>query len=333
MDALDRQLLNTIQTEFPLVPRPFQAIGERLGVGEDEVLSRLAALKEARIIRQISAIFDSRALGYRSSLVAFSVQADRVEETAETVSGHRGVSHNYERSHAYNLWFTITVPPGTTVESEVEKLARATRPASYRIFPTVRLFKIGVAFDMTGEQNRGSTNTALAPDEPVELDDQDILAVRALQRDLPLVSRPFATLAESVDMEEDEILDRAQKFLLEGAMRRYAAVLRHREAGFTANAMAAWVVPSERIDEIAPKMAEHSAVSHCYQRPTYPDWPFSIFTMIHGRTNEDCERVIAEISDATGVSDYVLLYSTREFKKARVQYYEPDEDRVAELER
>lgn len=333
MDELDRKLLNALQTDFPLVPEPFAALGEMLGVDEDEVIARVKALKDARIIRQISAIFDSSALGYRSSLVAFRVENDRVEQTAEIVSAHPGVSHNYERNHDYNLWFTITVPPGTTPESEVARIAERARPAAYRMFPTTRLFKIGVAFDMMGAESAGAALKARpAAVEQVEFDQDDVRAIRSLQRDLPLEHKPFGTLAESVGLGEEELLARARKFLEEGAMRRYAAVLRHREAGFAANAMAAWIVPEERIDEIAPTMAANKSVSHCYQRPTYPDWPFSIFTMIHGRTKEDCETAIREISEATGITDYVLLYSTREFKKARVRYYEHEEDRLAGMD-
>jgi DNA-binding Lrp family transcriptional regulator len=332
VDTIDKQLLNIIQREFPVVAEPFRAIGEKVGLLEGEVIARLAALKDARIIRQISAIFDSRALGYQSSLAAFRVTSDRVDITAEIVNAHPGVSHNYLRNHDYNLWFTITVPPGTTVESEVKRLAEKAEPLAYRLFPTIRLYKIGVTFDMTGEQNGGATATTTAPEAPLELDHEDISAIRALQRDLPLVPRPFAVLGEAADMEEEEILTRAHRFLIEGAMRRYAAVLRHREAGFTANAMVAWIVAEDKMEEVAPKMAAHPAVSHCYQRPTYPDWPFSIFTMIHGRTNEDCEQVVREITEATGISEHVLLYSTREFKKARVQYYEHEEDPLAGMD-
>jgi siroheme decarboxylase len=332
MDDLDKNLLNLLQTDFPLVAEPFATLGEKLGIGEDEVIARIAALKEQRIIRQISAIFDSRALGYRSSLVAFSVPSDRVESIAEIVNAHPGVSHNYERNHAYNLWFTITVPQGTTPESEVDQLVAQAQPTAYRMFPTIRLFKIGVAFDMTGDRGSALKERPQARQEPVVLDDWDIRAVRSLQRDLPLQRHPFAELARTASMGEDELISRARKFVQEGAMRRYAAVLHHREAGFAANAMAAWIVPEDRIEEIGPKMAANPAVSHCYQRPTYPDWPFSIFTMIHGRTTEDCDRAVREISEATGITDHILLYSTREFKKARVQYYERGEDQLAGMD-
>lgn len=324
MDSIDKRLLNLLQTDFPLVAEPFRELAEKLAISEDEAIARIVRLKDQKVIRQISAIFDSAVLGYKSSLVAFSVSRDRIEQTAEIVNAHPGVSHNYERNHTFNLWFTITVPPGTTPESEVDRLTAEAQPLAARMFPTLRLFKIGVAFDMTGDEGAGiaPVNRPAANREPIDLDDDDVRAVRALQRDLPIERRPFDTLAHGEGMHEDELIFRARTFLERGAMRRYAAVLRHREAGFSANAMAAWRVPEEMTEEVGIKMADHPAVSHCYQRPTYPDWPYSIFTMIHGRAPEDCERTACELSEATGITEYVLLYSTREFKKTRVQYYE-----------
>jgi DNA-binding Lrp family transcriptional regulator len=324
MDHTDRKLLNLLQTDFPIVSSPFAALAERLPVGEDEAIRRTKALRQRGIIREISAVFDSAMLGYGSLLVAFSVPQDRVEQVAEIVSAHPGVSHNYERSHAYNLWFTITVPPETTPEAEVDHLAAQTKPRTVRMFPTVRLFKIAVAFDMTGDEAAGTSllGPTAAHAQPTRLDEGDIRAVRALQRDLPADPQPFAALASQAGMTEDELLARAKAFLETGAMRRYGAALRHREAGFLANAMSVWKVPEEAVERVGLTMAAHPAVSHCYERPTYPDWPYCIFAMIHGRKPEDCERAARELSQATGITDYLLLYSTREFKKTRVKYFE-----------
>lgn len=329
MDNIDKILLNLVQTDFPLVPRPFAALAEKLEISEEDVIARIGSLREQRIIRQISAIFDSAALDYTSSLAAFSVPEERIEEVAAIVSAHPGVSHNYERNHTYNLWFTITVPPGMTPEQEVRMLADRAKPSAARLFPTLKLFKIGVAFDMMDDEKPGAAVLNTPSDkQPVQLDEDDIRAVRALQRDLPLERKPFATLAQGAGMSEDELITRARNLLEIGAMRRYAAVLRHREAGFSANAMTAWVVPEEKAEEVGRRMAAHPAVSHCYQRPIYPDWPYSIFTMIHGRTTEDCETAAQELSEATGITDYILLYSAREFKKARVLYFEPGDESV-----
>ena len=107
-------------------------------------------------------------------------------------------------------------------------------------------------------------------------------------------------------------------------MRRFAAVIRHRNAGFLANAMGVWAVPENEADAFGALAALEPAVSHCYHRPTYPDWPFSIFTMIHGKSSEDCEQVIRNLAEKSGINQHAALYSTREFKKIRVKYFEQD---------
>jgi DNA-binding Lrp family transcriptional regulator len=329
MDDLDKRLLNILQMNLPLTPTPYAAMGAQLGLPEAEVIARVRALKEARIIRQISAIFDTRKLGYRSSLVAMKVDPRRVHEAARVINAHPGVSHNYERNHAFNLWFTIAVPPPSTIEEHVEVLHREAGAESTRILPTLRLFKIGVKLDMTGEAEL----TAQDPDgvrrDPHwnvgrPLSALDVQLVRELQQDLLLEPRPFAPAAARLNLTEEALLAHARRLIDEGIMRRFAAVLYHRRAGYRANAMGVWRVPEERVEEVGFQMAAFAAVSHCYQRPVYPDWPYNIFTMVHGHTPEECERILAAISAATGITDYCALYSTREYKKVRVLYYTDD---------
>jgi DNA-binding Lrp family transcriptional regulator len=326
LDKTDRRLLNLLQTAFPLVPQPFKALGQEQGISEEETISRVRRLKELKIVRQISAVFDSRRLGYRSSLVAMQVQPGRLTEVAETVNRHQGVSHNYARDHRYNLWFTITVPPGRSLDEEVHRLREQTKPEKTVLFPTIRQFKIGAQLDMTGEQAPAVREEAGSAPQPevLPLTSEQVETIKELQEDLPLESRPFRAMADRLGISEEELLQRAQDFIRTGQMRRFAAVLHHRQAGFAANAMAVWVVPPERIDEAGASMATFRAVSHCYQRPTYDDWPYSLFTMIHGRTREECERIAEEISRETGLTDYALLFSTKEYKKARVRYFTDD---------
>ncbi|MBI2300837.1 MAG: Lrp/AsnC family transcriptional regulator [Armatimonadetes bacterium] len=336
-DALEQRLLNELQTDFPLVSRPFAALGERVGVSEEETLERVARLKEAAIIRQISAIFDSRRLGYRSSLVAMRFDAEEVDAGAAVVSLHPGVSHNYRRNHRYNLWFTIAVPPGRSLESEVEQLAAKARPEQTWLLPTRKLYKIGVNLDTTGqmpvtatEDEEESIGLRAAKSWQAEVVEgefapDELAAVRALQSDLPLVPAPFAVLAEGAGLAESRLLELTHQFLEGKQLRRFAAVLRHRQAGFRANAMGVWAVPDERVDEVGQQLASYKVVSHCYQRPTYPDWPYALFTMIHARHADDIEEAASAMSVATQVTEYALLYSTKEYKKTRVRYFLDDD--------
>src|SRR5207248_11418549 len=124
LEDFDRELVNAVQWDFPLEPRPFAALSERLGLDEPAVRARVARVKELGVLRQLSAIFDTRALGYGSALVAAKIDPDRVDDAAAVISAHPGVSHNYKRNHAYNLWYTIAVPPGESLDEHVDVLHR-----------------------------------------------------------------------------------------------------------------------------------------------------------------------------------------------------------------
>lgn len=332
-DDADRELLNALQAGLALVRTPYREVGERIGMPEGEVLSRLARLKQAQIVRQLSAIFDTRALGYESSLVAARYPDDRLFDAAAVVGGHPGVSHNYRRTHAFNLWYTLAVEPDSRLglEDTMQRLAEETRSESMRLLPTIKLYKINVQLDMTGAQATDAKDEA--PKPPPRRGDgvlptrADKAAIAILQRDLPVTERPFDIWAAEVGMDPDELLAQAQVFADRAYMRRFAAVLNHRKAGFGANGMAVWRVPEDRLEEVGPKMAAFRAVSHCYRRPTYEDWPYSIFTMVHSRSKEACEEVIQAIAEETGYTapdERAVLYSTYEFKKIRLMYFTPD---------
>jgi DNA-binding Lrp family transcriptional regulator len=334
MDHRDKRLLNVIQADFPFVSRPFRALGLPLELSEGDVIGRIEALKQRRIIRQISAIFDTRSLGYKSSLVAMRVRPERLEAAAAVVNAHPGVSHNYERNHAFNLWFTLAVPPTSSLEWTVDRLHEMVEAESTRILPTLRLFKIGMQLDMEGktgtdreEPGDAGYSEARRPSAGRDgLRPLDIAAIRELQIDIPLTPEPYRPMAERLGITEAALFGIAQHLQGQGYLRRMAAVLYHREAGFGANAMGVWVVPQERAEDVGRIMGSFRGVSHCYLRPTYPDWPYSIFTMVHGQTAKDCQAVIDAVSEATGIREYALLYSTREYKKVRLQYFTRDLD-------
>jgi siroheme decarboxylase len=330
LTAFDRRLLDQLQRQVPLCDRPYLEIARRLDSTEADVLERVQALSgpPPAPIRQISAIFDSNKLGYQSCLVGAKVDPAVIREAAGVISQHPGVSHNYQREHAYNLWFTLAVPPHSQLglERTVEILRRLSGARQMRLMPALKLFKIGVKFDLGVD---GAIEPiAAAPHEPrtatVLTGDVDRRMIRLLQQNLPVESRPFDAWADDAGVGVDQLLAAASGYLKDGTMRRFSAVLRHREIGVSANAMGAWIVPSERHDEFGRLAALHPAVTHCYLRPSYPDWPYSIFTMVHGRTSVECEAALAAISLRTGVKDYTSLYSVEEFKKVRVKYFVGD---------
>ncbi len=328
LDGVDRELLNKIQWDFPMVARPFEALGGALQIPEGDVLRRLARLKEARIIRQISAIFDTRAMGYRSSLVAMRLPPGSVDEAAQVINGHPGVSHNYRRGHAFNLWFTVAVEPTSSLEAHVDTLHALAGAEETLLLPTLKLFKIGVRLDM-GEgtpEGRDSVEDIYSEEDRAraatfDLTPLDVGIVRELQEDLPLVPRPYDGAAERLGLAVEDLLGRCRALEEQGKLRRTAAILHHRRAGYRANGMGVWAVPPERVDEVGPAMASFKSVSHCYLRPTYRNWPYNLFSMIHARTREECQAIADEISRETDITKYEVLYSTVEYKKIRLRLF------------
>ncbi|MGN6369255.1 MAG: siroheme decarboxylase subunit alpha [Phycisphaerae bacterium] len=340
LEPADTKLLDVVQTGIPLVERPFRAIGEQAGMSESEVIQRLRVMRhppagERGIIRQMSAIFDSKSLGYQTTLVAAKVADSRLEAAAEVINRHPGVSHNYRRNHEFNLWYTVAVPSDSELglEKTVAILHGESGAVSTRMLPTLKLFKIGVKFDLSGEGDiAGRSDTKLygrgSCDRVISEGEKGI--VRVLQEDLPLVEEPFKEWAGVAGVSERSLLEAAQWFVDSGLMRRFAAVLKHREAGISANGMGVWVVPEAQVESFGKLAAGFGAVSHCYLRATYPDWPYSVFTMVHAPTREGCEAVLGRIAAESGVGTYAILYSTREYKKVRVRYFTPE---IGEWER
>jgi len=334
LDDLDRELLNAVQWDFPLDARPFATLADRLGVDEPTVRARVAKVKEAGVLRQLSAIFDTRALGYSSALVAAKVDPERIDEAAAVISEHPGVSHNYKRNHVYNLWYTVAVPPGDSLDEHIDVLHRESGSLVTRTLPTIKLYKIGVKLDMTGKTAADAKVTVLEHERPErkaempapDLSDLELATIRVVQHDLANVERPFAVYADHIGagVTETDVLTVLRSLKERKLMRRFAAVMNHRSAGFKANAMGVWAVPEDRLDQIGPQMAGFAAVSHCYRRPTYDDWPYSVFTMVHGRSARDCEATIEAIRTETGVDEYCLLWSVKEYKKVRLEYFTPE---------
>ena len=324
LDAVDKKLLNEIQWVFPLVDRPYLEIAKRHSISEEDVMQRIAFMKNMGIIRQINAIFDTRRLGYKSALIAFAVRPDKLDYVAAKVNEHPGVSHNYERNHEYNMWFTLAVPPGSDMKKDLDRMASFEGVIKHRVLPTLKLYKIGVRLDMVNKDpdKLAPTDKVKHPNqEKVQLDERDREFIRELQKDLAVVPEPFKELANSLGITTAQLFAKAAEYENTGIMRRFAAILRHREAGFVANGMVVWQVPENRIDEVGLRLAAFPQVSHCYRRPIYPDWRFNLFSMVHARTLKAAEKIAIEMSETVGIKEYQILFSSREFKKERIKYF------------
>ena len=320
----DKELLNEIQWTFPLVTRPFDAIAKKFDTTPEIIKEKLNNLKEIGVLRQLSAIFDTRKLGYTSSLVAMEIEHDQLEHVASQINRHPGVSHNYERDHQFNLWFTLAVPPGADLNSELEKFNVLNGIKKVRMLPTLQLFKIGVKLDMVDDKKHEVAPTEEKKEiknikfEPTE-DDKDF--IRELQKDMEIIDEPFVKAANNLGITEDELFSKMKHYESLGVLRRFAAILRHRQVGFTANGMIVWKVPEDRITSVGETLGSFPQVSHCYERPTYDDWPYNVFSMIHCKTHDEAYDVAKTIQNQIDVNEYKILFSSREFKKTRVEYF------------
>ena len=324
LDVVDKEILNEIQWTFPLVPQPYVEMAKKFELSEDELTQRLAALKKTGVIRQLSAIFDTRKLGYKSALIAMSIEPEKLDHVANQINKHPGVSHNYERNHEYNLWFTLAVPPGSDLKTEVDKFSKLSGIKKTRLLPTIKLFKIGVKLDMVEDEAaevKPTEEKKKILDVKFVATEEDKEYIRELQKDLEIIKRPFLKSAEKLGITEEQLLEKVKYYEEIGVMRRFAAILKHRDLGFVANGMIVWNVPTEKIDEIGSKLGAFPQVSHCYQRPVYQDWPYNVFSMIHCKSQEDAEKMAKDIQKQIGVDDYRILFSSREFKKTRVEYF------------
>ena len=336
MDDLDRRLLNLIQDAVPLVREPFAELAARLGCEERRVLGRVSALREDGVIREISGIFDAGRLGYEQALVAMRVPPDRLEQAGRLAAAHPGVSHCYGREADVNLWLTLAVSPRSRLGlgPTAKLLASRCGAAAPMVLPTLRRYKLRVRFDVAGErpaagaprdaEPEGAAGPPAAKHAP-PLDDEQLRAIRGLQADLPCCRDPFAQLAAEQGLHADMLLVHAADFLAAGWLRRYAAVLHHRAAGAAANVLVAWAAGEADADAAGRRCAELPAVSHCYLRPAAPGWPYNLYTMVHGRSREDCRLTIEEILGTTSLVRHVELWTAREFKKQRVGLFTGEE--------
>jgi DNA-binding Lrp family transcriptional regulator len=322
---MKEEILSRIQKKFPLVPKPFKVIADELGMSEEEVLSILQEEKKKNIIRQTSAIFDTKRLGYTSSLVAFKIPAEKISAAVKVINSHPGISHNYERNHEFNIWFTLAVAPDSKLglEKTLEILAKVTEAEDYIMLPTLKLFKINVKLNTTGKDEKKEKVKKVVHTD-IDLSPLHHQVIRKAQYNIEMVSEPFKPLIDELGIDYDTFFSILAELQEAGVMRRFASILNHRKAGFNANAMVVWdVEEGEKGEEIGAIAAAFSAVSHCYLRPKYANWPYNLFTMVHGKTTEETNGIIAEMEKEIESKTHMPLYSSREFKKVRIEYFTP----------
>lgn len=319
---MENEILLEIQHNFPLVRQPFLAIAEKFGTTEQNILEILNTQKQEGVIRQTSAIFDTKKLGYSSSLVAFCVDEEKIEDAVKIINSHPGISHNYLRSHKFNIWFTLAVPPNSHLglEKTVVLIAKMVGVKEYLILPTLKMFKIAVKLDTTKYATQKETveNKVFTP---IKLMQKHYNVIELLQQDIVFESEPFAPMVQALGISYDDFFALAQELISSGVMRRFASILNHKKAGFNANAMVVWEIDETKAAQIGALAASFSAVSHCYLRPTYPNWKYNLFTMIHAQSADELQATINAMTSEIEHTSTMTLHSLQEFKKTRIVYF------------
>ncbi len=327
MDGIGFRLLNDFQRDLPLCERPFAALAHTLGCSETEVLARLRTLQDSGAVSRVGAVLRPGTVG-ASTLAAMSVPAERLRRVAETVTAFPEVNHNYEREHRFNLWFVVTASDGPRLDQTLQAIAAAARSPVMSL-PLVREYRIDLGFDLQDGPLTPNTvvpksgqNSSEPPDYRPGRFDTALLA--GLQQGLALVSRPYAELASRAGLTESAVIERIAALIEQRVIKRFGVVVRHRDLGFVANAMVVFDVPDEAIDRAGANIANSALASLCYRRARcLPDWPYSLFCMIHSRTRRDALFTLAELRTHCRLSEFPheVLFSRECFKQRGAHYF------------
>ena len=314
-DPRDRDLLNCLDADLPLVSTPFAVIGQMIDMSEKEVIKRLDRLKKEEAISSIRAQFDLRALGYESALIAAVAPASSVDRAAEIIAAHPGVSKLYRRNHRWNLWFSLAVSPGSELglENTARLLATLTGSEQLMTLPATR------SFDANG-------NEVTYPLNQNRITAQEAECIRLLQQELPLQPRPFEALCHgNALLDEQQCIASARALSVRRQLRRLGAIFNPKKSGFMATTLSVWRVPEDRAGEIAASIARNRAVSRCHLRPVRNGWDYNLYATVHGRSVDECNSLIGDLAADHGIDTFEALYPLQEYKRQRAIAFSPEE--------
>lgn len=326
-ETIHPKLLLALQQGLPIEPRPFKTLAHQLDLTENEVVEATQRLFDEGKARRFGAVFDSEALGYKGTLCAVSTPDADIEQCAEIVSLHPGVTHCYEREGTPNLWFTLTAIEGA-LDDELRRMANKLAPHKLLNLPATRRFKIQVVFDVSNASDKHRSPPheypAAARSRSCDIGEQEKSLIRLLQGNIPVCAEPFGWASSELGLGIDETLALLKTLKTSGALRRVCIILRHRAIGFIANGMCTWKVDPEDMEEAGERLAACSEVTHCYERECYPSFPFNLFAMIHSESRNAATAVLEKISKEAGLTAGQILFSVREFKKSSMIYFSED---------
>lgn len=316
-------LLNNFQHNFPLCTRPFEAVADKAGCSEAQALQAYTDWQQQGRISRIGPVFAPLRAGV-STLAAMRVPPEQLQAVAQMVNGFEAVNHNYEREHDFNLWFVVAAADAQQLQATLDSIAQRSG-LDVLALPLVEQYHIDLGFCL--EQGKTQTRSAPTTAAPVAaLQAPDLQLIAAVQNGLPLCTHPYAAVAQFLHCSEAEVLARLRAWLNHGVLKRWGVVVRHHEAGFTANAMVVHDVPDTVVSALGQRLGAHPAVTLCYRRPRAgSQWPYNLFCMVHGRERGQVQAQIDQLRHDMGLDDYphAVLFSRQRFKQTGARYASP----------
>ena len=328
MNILEQSLLNNYQRGFSLSPTPFAEMAKDNDTDTATIFANIKRLKKAGSITRIGPVFRPNTIGV-STLAAMKVPAPQLDAIADLVNQYSEVNHNYEREHDYNLWFVVTASNQQHLAETLLDIEDKSGIAVMSL-PLVEEYHIDLGFKMplNGENSSSVLKKHPSSAQIVKLSTQPNDAIQQqliaeIQSGFPLVERPYQAIAEKVGTDEQDVIRRIDIMLTTGIIRRMGVVVRHRKLGYRANAMVVWDIPDDQVNALGKALSKINCITLCYQRPRHlPDWPYNLFTMIHGKDKETVYQCIEEIISENDLAhiDHSALFSTRCFKQRGACY-------------
>lgn len=318
------RLLVTLQQGLPIDRRPFTRVGADLGLTEEAVLAEVRQLFETGVARRFGAVFESRSLGYGSTLCAADIPTDQLEAAAARIAPHPGITHCYERDGHPNLWFTMTAP-AVRLTQELERTAKSLGPYPVLNLPALQKFKIEAVFGRDDDDEQPALGRSRNADTPAApLTEHERQVVRGLQGNLAVSEDPFGRVAAELGCDPDKLIELLNGWKQSGVIRRIGLVVRHQRLGFAANSMCVWAVTPDRIIAAGNTLAQSPHVTHCYERPHSAAFPFNLYAMMHAKTREALRIAFEELAQKAGLANGRMMWSVREFKKASPRFFVED---------
>jgi len=334
VEDLTEKLLNDFQRNFPLNPMPFEQIAIALNTSTEVVIAKLKELQEKGAVSRVGPVFSPNTVGV-STLAAMAVPEDLLEQVAEQVNTYQQINHNYEREHAFNLWFVATAENQDTLQKTLASIEKQT---GYKVLslPLLKEYHIDLGFRMDLNDRKDvdkiGANTSSIKSEVLTAEAQLASAedlIEIIQRGLPLVARPYQEIAERLGWSEQLVIEKLKTMIEGGIIKRLGVVVRHHELGYRSNAMVVWNVGDDQVDQVGQKLGAQDCVTLCYQRPRMlPEWPYNLFCMVHGRNREDVLECIDTMTEGLNLENipHTVLFSGRRFKQRGAIYRKIDQD-------